>query len=125
MGTDTTPSKGRSLEQQTNGSTSAGSMGAGSTGNVAGNVEGNAQNSNAQAGRTDDLLSSGEENDTGARGFQPVQRDDGGNRQSEARGDGTTAPGAQSATLHPERPSDDAAAPHQGAAAVPASTQKP
>jgi hypothetical protein len=61
--------KGRSLEQQTHdGTSSIGTMGAGCTGQ---RKHSNAQEGNEQsAGRTDDLLSGGVEEDEREHGFQ-------------------------------------------------------
>lgn len=80
--------KGRSWDQVTGGTTSAGTMGAGSTGEVGASAEGKdpAQRQRdgamqqgeqgSQAGRTDDLLAGGSNDEQSDRGFQG-----GGNRQ--------------------------------------------
>lgn len=93
--------KGRNYHQITDGSTSAGSMGAGSTGDVGaipgpdagqGNQQSGRQDNqqSAQAGRTDDLLaggSSAEQSDKGFQGQSPQQGSQTaagtGNRQSD------------------------------------------
>lgn len=81
--------KGRSWDQVTNGTTRAGTMGAGSTGEVGASAEGKdpaqrqgdgAMQQSGQgsaAGRTDDLLAGGSNDEQSDRGFQG-----GGNRQS-------------------------------------------
>jgi len=75
--------KGRNYDQVTNGSTSAGSLGAGSTGEV-GSIPGvaprqgsqrqgqagNKQDGTGQAGRTDDLLAGGSDDEQSDQGFQ-------------------------------------------------------
>ena len=69
--------KGRNYDQITNGSTSAGSMGSGSTGEV-GAIPGqdsaqDAKPGNEQsgdAGRTDDLLAGGSSDEASDKGFQ-------------------------------------------------------
>ena len=70
-------SKGRNWDQLTTGTTSAATMGAGSTGDVAGSgskqslTEGGAQQkADQQAGRTDDLLAGGSSEEQGDAGFQ-------------------------------------------------------
>jgi len=66
--------QGRSWDQITkDGSSSAGSMGAGGTGDIgsmSGNKDGSNQQSGGQAGRTDDLLASDSDEKGGAEGFQ-------------------------------------------------------
>jgi len=81
--------KGRSLEQVTDGTTSAATMGAGATGDVGANAErkdsaqrqGNGAmqqvKQDSQAGRTDDLLAGGGNDEQSDQGFQG-----GANRQS-------------------------------------------
>lgn len=81
--------KGRSWDQVTDGTTSAATMGAGSTGEVGASAErkdpaqrqgdGALQQGGqgSQAGRTDDLLAGGSNDEQSDRGFQG-----GGNRQS-------------------------------------------
>ncbi|CAN7502576.1 hypothetical protein LJR289_003429 [Pseudoduganella sp. LjRoot289] len=78
--------KRRKFEQQTHSGTStAGSMGAGATGDC---IKGSASPGNSQsAGRTDDLLSGGVSEDQRTEGFQRDCKEDdlrkglGGNRQ--------------------------------------------
>jgi hypothetical protein len=85
--------KGRSWDQVTDGTTSVATMGAGSTGEVGASAErkdpARSQGSGAmqqggqgsQAGRTDDLLAGGANDEQSDRGFQG-----GANRQSDAAG---------------------------------------
>lgn len=61
--------KGRSLEQLTGGSTSAATMGAGATGEVAADKPAGAAGQ-AGAGRTDDLLAGGSAAEQADKGFQ-------------------------------------------------------
>lgn len=64
--TDKQDAKGRSWDQVTkNGTSSAGSMGAGGTGDKMPSQDGNQQSGT----RTDDLLTDGSDKDTGAEGF--------------------------------------------------------
>lgn len=90
--------KGRNYQQVTDGSTSAASMGAGSTGDVGaipgtatrqGDQPGNSQEALDAAGRTDDLLAGGSNEEQSDQGFQGVAGQQGsqtkagtGNRQS-------------------------------------------
>jgi len=90
--------KGRSWDQVTDGTTSAATMGAGSTGEVGASAErkdpaqrqrdGALQQGGqgSQAGRTDDLLAGGANDEQSDRGFQG-----GGNRQSGPAGNRDTA----------------------------------
>lgn len=90
--------KGRSWDQVTDGTTSVATMGAGSTGEVGASAErkdpAQRQHDGAmqqggqgsQAGRTDDLLAGGANDEQSDRGFQG-----GGNRQSVAAGNRDTA----------------------------------
>jgi hypothetical protein len=90
--TDKQDAKGRSWDQVTkNGTSSAGSMGAGGTGDKM-----PAQGSQQSATRTDDLLTDGSDKDTGAEGFasasgrvetglEGIGSMTGGNRQSSAQ----------------------------------------
>jgi hypothetical protein len=87
--------KGRSWDQVTDGTTSAATMGAGATGKVGASAErkdpaqrqgeGAMQQGSQgnQAGRTDDLLAGGANDEQSDRGFQG-----GGNRQSGPAGNG-------------------------------------
>lgn len=89
--------KGRNYHQITDGSTSAGSMGAGSTGDVgalpgpdAGPDAAQGNQQSAQAGRTDDLLAGGSSAEQSDKGFQGRSAQQGsqaaagtGNRQSD------------------------------------------
>ncbi len=93
--------KGRSWDQVTDGTTSAATMGAGSTGDVGASAErkdpaqrqgdGAMQQGGqgSQAGRTDDLLAGGSNDEQSDQGFQG-----GGNRQSSP--DGNKQTGRQS-----------------------------
>lgn len=90
--------KGRSLEQVTDGSTSAATMGSGATGDVGASAErkdlaqraaeGARQQGDSRAGRTDDLLAGGSDAEQGDQGFReaPQSRQGSqsaaGNRQS-------------------------------------------
>ena len=86
---DSQDSKGRSWDQITAGTTSAATMGAGSTGEVGAKAEGKGsaqrqdngamqQGGQGSAGRTDDLLAGGSNEEQSDKGFQA-------NRQSESR----------------------------------------
>lgn len=87
--------KGRTWDQVTDGTTSAATMGAGATGEVSASAErkdpaqrqgdGAMQQGGqgSQAGRTDDLLAGGSNDEQSDRGFQG-----GGNRQSGPAGNG-------------------------------------
>lgn len=96
--------KGRSWDQVTDGTTSAATMGAGSTGEVGASAEGKDRaqrqrddamqqgGQGSQAGRTDDLLAGGSNDEQSDRGFQG-----GGNRQSGPTGNRQNATGAADA----------------------------
>lgn len=89
---------GRSWDQLTNGTTSAASMGAGSTGDVGANAEskdpslgqqqgGMQQAGQGNAGRTDDLLAGGSDDEQADQGFQggaSRHSAPGGDRQGES-----------------------------------------
>jgi hypothetical protein len=92
--------KGRNYDQITNGSTSAASLGAGATGDVGsipgpdsaqGGAQGNLQQGEQNgAGRTDDLLAGGSDDEQSDTGFQGQATQQGsqsvagtGNRQSD------------------------------------------
>lgn len=89
--------KGRSWDQVTDGTTSAATMGAGSTGEVGASAErkdpaqrqqqgSQQQGGKGSAGRTDDLLAGGsndEQSDQGFQGGASRQSGDGANRQGE------------------------------------------
>lgn len=86
--------KGRSWDQVTDGTTSAATMGAGSTGEVGASAERNdpaqhqgdgAMQQGSQAGRTDDLLAGGSNDEQSDQGFQG-----GANRKSGPAGNGRT-----------------------------------
>ena len=96
--------KGRSWDQVTDGTTSAATMGAGSTGEVGASAErkdpaqrqrdGAMQQGGqgSQAGRTDDLLAGGSNDEQSDQGFQGAgnrQSGTSGNRQDEAGAAGT------------------------------------
>jgi hypothetical protein len=96
--------KGRSWDQVTNGTTSAATMGAGSTGEVGASAERKDQaerkregamqqgGQGSAAGRTDDLLAGGANDEQSDRGFQG-----GGNRQSGPDGNRQDETGSASA----------------------------
>lgn len=75
MQNDGKASKGRSWDQVTAGTTSAGTMGAGATGDVGSKAESKDKGSQQQGepgslGRTDDLLSGGGNDEQSDKGFQ-------------------------------------------------------
>lgn len=114
--------QGRPLEQQTrDGSTSAGSYGTGSTGNISQQTrDGNAQS----GGRTVDLLSNGSQQEedtgyhyggsadlqTGLGGIGTLSGSQAGNRQSE----GQSQPGGQDGAMQGSRGNEGSSIPESG-----------
>jgi hypothetical protein len=121
MGTDKEP-QGRPLEQQTrDGSTSAGTYGTGSTGNISQQTR---EGSEQAGGRTVDLLSSGSQQEedagyhyggtadlqTGLGGIGTLSGGQAGNRQSE----GQSQPGGPDGAMHGSADKQDSAIPESG-----------
>jgi|GEM_PF-1102079 len=99
-------SKGRPLEQVTDGSTSAATMGTGATGDVGASAErkdpaqrageGAREQGNSGAGRTDDLLAGGSDAEQGDQGFREAPQTRQGS-QSAAGNRQSSEPGRQQA----------------------------